>query len=89
MTASSSKQPTTRCAVRAKSGVIVTNQLSCLPTITEPDTLRSMLNNSAYVLPLVAAAILRVRWRIAATFVGGIGWLIWLLTVAIQASSSS
>lgn len=64
-------------------GVIVANQLSYLPTITEPETLRSMLNNSAYVLPLVAAAVLRVRWMIAAIFLGEIAWLIWLLTMAI------
>ncbi len=64
-------------------GVIVANQLSYLPTIMEPGTLGSMLNNSIYVLPLVAAAVLRVRWMIAAIFVGEIGWLIWLLTMAI------
>ena len=64
-------------------GVIIANQLSYLPTITEPDTLRSMVNNSVYVLPLLAAALLRVRWMIAAIFVGEIAWLIWLLTVAI------
>lgn len=64
-------------------GVVVANQLSYLPTIAEPETLRSMLSNSVYVLPLVAAMLLRVRWLIMAIFVGEIAWLIWLLTAAI------
>lgn len=64
-------------------GVVIANQLSYLPTITEPDTLRSMVGNGAYVVPLIAAAVLRVRWMIAAIFVAEIGWLVWLLTAAI------
>lgn len=64
-------------------GVVVANQLGYLPTITEPDTQRAMLNNVTYVLPLIAAAVLRVRWMIAAIFAGEIAWLVWLLTVAI------
>lgn len=64
-------------------GVVVANQLSYLPTITDPGTMQGMLNNSVYILPLIAAALLRIRWMIALIFVGEIAWLIWLLTVAI------
>ena len=64
-------------------GVILANQISYLPTIMEPGMFWIMVRNSVYILPLIAAALIRVRWLIAAIFVGEIAWLLWLLLVAI------
>lgn len=60
-------------------GVILANQISYLPTIMEPGVFPTMLKNGVYILPLVVAAVIRVRWLITLIFLCEIGWLLWLL----------
>lgn len=64
-------------------GVILANQLSYLPVITEPGMVLRMLNNLIFVAPLALAAVVRVRWLIGLIFAAEIGWLLWLLLVQL------